>query len=417
MRQWLHIPLLGLFACTLAHAQSDALTIEQAWQLAEKANPAFRKAEAALLVALGESAEGRAVLFNNPSLSLDVGRRRIQDGDQAGSASDWAIGLSQTIELAGQRRARRDATDRALEATRQEIEEARRQLRAEVERRFVDVLALQVREEIERSAATLIENTAGVVRKRVAAGEDSKLDGNLATVEAERARSQLGELQEQLVQARAALAGVIQWPQVELPKVSGTLSVSETQYTLPDLLKAIQSRPALRALELREQSAQRRLDLERAARYPDITVGITQGKEGGLSGRDRITTLGVSLPLPLFRQNAAGVGRAMSELTQSTIDRTATQRNTRTELMALWERLDKLKSRVTRTQDTVLPRLEENLRLSQSSLQAGAIDVSAWILAQRQVLEGQRDLVQARANLRLLQIDIETLAGWPVTKR
>lgn len=417
MRQWLHIPLLGLFACSLAHAQSEALTIEQAWQLAEKANPTFRKAEAALLAALGESAEGRAVLFNNPSVSFDVGRRRIQDSDRSGSASDWAVGLSQTFEIAGQGRARREATHHALEATRQEIEEARRQLRAEVERRFVDVLALQVREEIERSAASLIENTASVVRKRVAAGEDSKLDGNLATVEAERARSQLGELQEQLVQARAALAGVIQWPQADLPKVSGSLSLSDAQYTLPDLVKAMQSRPALRALELREQSAQRRLDLERAARYPDITVGVTQGKEGGLSGRDRITSLGVSLPLPLFRQNAAGVGRAMSELTQSSVERTATLRNSRTELMALWERLDKLRSRVARTQDTVLPRLEENLRLSQSSLQAGAINVSAWILAQRQVLEGQRDLVQARASLRVLQIDIETLAGWPVSKR
>ena len=58
MRQWLRIPLLGLFACSFAQAQSDALTIEQAWQLAEKANPTFRKAEAALLAALGEALYG-----------------------------------------------------------------------------------------------------------------------------------------------------------------------------------------------------------------------------------------------------------------------------------------------------------------------------------------------------------------------
>ncbi|MFN0316357.1 MAG: TolC family protein [Burkholderiales bacterium] len=417
MRQWLRLSLLGMYVCASAYAQTNALTLEQAWQLAEKTNPALRKAEAGLLAALGEAADGRAPLFNNPQLSVETGRRRIQDGGQSGSANDWAVGLSQTIEIAGQRGARRDAAEHALAATRQEVEEVRRQLRAEVERRFIEVLALQVREEIEQRSVVLIEGTANVVRKRVAAGEDSKLDGNLAVVEAERARSQLGELQEQLVQSRAALASVLQWSEAELPRVQGTLDPRGTSYALPDLLKAMQARPAVRALELREQSAQRRLDLERAARYPDVTLGITQSKEGGLAGQDKLTTLGVSLPLPLFRRNAAGVGRAMTELTQASIDRSATLRNTRTDLLALWDRIDKLGMRVARLQDTVVPRLEENLRLSQTSLQAGAIGVAAWILAQRQVLEGQRDLVQARANLRLLQAELEATAGWPPSKR
>ena len=250
MRQWLCLSLLSLYAYASAYGQTAALTLEQAWQLAEKANPSLRKAEASLLAALGEVADGRSPLFINPQISVESGRRRIQDGGQSGTANDWAIGLSQTIEIAGQPRARRDAAERALEATRQEIEEVRRQLRAEVERRFVDVLALQVREEIEQRSAALIEGTAIVVRKRVAAGEDSKLDGNLAVVEAERARSQLGELQEQLVQARAGLASVVQWSEAELPRVSGVLDPRNTSYSLPDLLKAMQARPAVRALEL-----------------------------------------------------------------------------------------------------------------------------------------------------------------------
>ncbi len=410
MRQWL---FFGLCVCASAYAQPETLTLDDAWKMAEKTNPALRKAEADLLAALGEVADGRAPLFNNPQLSAETGRRRIQDGGQSGSANDWAIGLSQTIEIAGQRSARRQATSRALEATRQEIEEVRRQIHAEVERRFIDVLALQVRNEIEQRSVGLIENTANVVRKRVEAGEDSKLDGNLATVEAGRARNELGRLQEDLVQARAVLASVLQWLEPELPTVTGTLDPRNTSYTLSNLLAAASNRPAVRALELREQAAQQRLKLERAARYPDVTLGISRIKEGGLAGEDKVTTFGVSLPLPLFRRNAAGVGRAMTELTQASIDRSATQRNTRIELLALWDRYEKLKVRVARLQETVVPRLEENLRLSQTSLQAGAIGVSAWILAQRQVLDGQRDLVEARATLRLLQADLEATAGWP----
>ena len=52
----------------------------------------------------------------------------------------------------------------------------------------------------------LFDSTAAAVEKRRAAGEDTRLDANVALVEAERARNQLALAQEQLLEARAALA-------------------------------------------------------------------------------------------------------------------------------------------------------------------------------------------------------------------
>jgi cobalt-zinc-cadmium efflux system outer membrane protein len=69
-----------------------------------------------------------------------------------------------------------------------------------VERQFVEVLSLQARVVTERRSLDTIEKTAQAITKRVAAGEDSRLDGNLAQVEAIRARNQIGLLQEQLMQ-------------------------------------------------------------------------------------------------------------------------------------------------------------------------------------------------------------------------
>jgi cobalt-zinc-cadmium efflux system outer membrane protein len=292
-----------------------------------------------------------------------------------------------------------------------DIEEARRALRAEVERRFVTVLALQEAIELEQGAVELIDATAGIVRKRVAAGEDSRLEGNLATVEAERARNELARLGEQLVAARAALASVLQLPEDELPVATGVLDPIPRTYRLQELLDAVDRRPALRANDLRLQAARRRLDLERAARYPDLTVGISQAKEGGLDGRDTISTLSLSLPLPVFRRNAAGIGRAITEMNQASIERETAQRDARAQVIAVWDRRDKLAARLRRLRESVLPRLEENVRLSQAALQAGAIGLAEWILAQRQALEGRRDLTQARTDLRLLQVDLEAAAG------
>lgn len=394
-------------------SDAEPLTLEQAWALAEHNNPALRSAQAKLNAAQGERTDSRALLFNNPTLSTQAGPRRIQEGAGANvTTNDWSVALSQTVELWGQPGARRDAAERALDATREDIAEARRQVRAEVERRFVAVLSLQTRIELEGRAVALIETAAAAVRRRVSAGQDSRLEGNLATVEAERGRNQLAQLEEELVRARAALATALQAPERELPQVAGTLEPRLGDYTLDALLDGVALRPGMRAVTLREQAARSRLDLERAERYPDVTLGVSQYKEGTVLGKDLITLFSVSVPLPLFRQNAAGVGRAVTELSQASLDRSVFERDARSSVVALWEQREKLKARVARLSDAMLPRLEENLKLSQASLAAGAIGVTEWILAQRQVLEGQRDLVEARTGLRLAQVDLEAAAGW-----
>ena len=60
-------------------------------------------------------------------------------------------------------------------------------MRAEVEQKFVRVVSLQLRAEMETGLVDLIKNNSAVTRKRFDAGEDTKLDANLAEVELGRA--------------------------------------------------------------------------------------------------------------------------------------------------------------------------------------------------------------------------------------
>lgn len=389
------------------------ITLEQAWQLAEQANPALRAAEATFATAEGELRDARALLWNNPELSTGWRSRNVpQTGNPAQAQREWTAGIAQRFEIAGQQGARRTATERALAATRELVADTRRQVRAEVEQRFVRVLSLQLRIETEGQTLKLIEEAAGAVRKRVAAGEDSRLDGNLASVEAERARNQLASLREQLVQSRAELAAALQLPDQALPEVSGALDVKAAAYGLDDLLASTDERPLLRALDHQEEAARARLALERAVRYPDITVGLNTGREGSADLRERVAGVSVTLPLPLFRRNGGGIGRAVTDLTQAEIEKQAGRRDTRTQVLALWERLRNLRERVARLQGSVLPGLEENQRLVTSSFRAGEIGLLQLLLVNRQVLEGRRDLLEARTELRRVSVALEAAAGW-----
>ena len=399
---------LGVPELTLA----EPLTLESAWRLAEQNSPEIKRAIAARESAHGETQDARALLYNNPELNLEGRQRRLFQIEQTDAVRrDWAVGIAQTFEIAGQQSYRREAADVALAALEQEIDQTRRRVRAEVESRFVHVLALQSRIDTERRTLELIEHNTQLANKRVELGEDSQLDGNLAVVDTERARNQLALLQEQLTRARADLAIQLQLPAPELPAVIGELMPRTANDTLDGLLAAVAARPDIRSLELREQSARSRLDQERAARYPDITVNLMRSREEGIEGRDTVTTLGFSLPLPVFRQNAAGIGRAAMELTQFQIDKMTTARDARTSVVAAWQRRESLRERVKRLVEVVYPKMEENFSLSRRAFQDGEIGLPQLLLVQRQTLDAQRDLVEAQLELRLTQIELEYAAG------
>ena len=201
---------------------------------------------------------------------------------------------------------------------------------------YYRVLALQQRTELEEQALGLFESTAAAVQKRRIAGEDTKLDSNVATVEAERARNQLAVAKEQLLDVRAELAAKLQLPSESLPQASGELRpTAAAAYSLESLLSQVDSQPRLQALRAREESARAKLKLESASRYPDLTVGVGVGREGASGARERLTTVSVSVPLPLFKRNATGIGQASSALTQAEISRSAGVRDAQAQVLSL----------------------------------------------------------------------------------
>lgn len=412
MRRLIAVPFLFASLYPLS-AVSAPLSLEQAWEQAEQANPELRSAQANLAAAQGEFTDARALLWNNPQISTEWRKRTIpQTTIPAQSNREWTVGLAQTFEIAGQQGIRRSAAQQALAATQEVIAETRRQVRAEVEQQFVRVLGLQQRIQMEERTLKLVEEAATAVRKRVAAGEDSRLDGNLAKVEAERAQNQVALLREQLIQARAELAALLQLPTDSLPEPSGSLEPSPASYTLEELLAGAANRPLLRAYDHQEKAARSRLDLEHAAIYPDVTLGLSTAREGFANPQDRITGLSVSLPLPLFHRNRAGIGRATTELTRVQVQKQVVHRDARAQVLALWERRENLKTRVKRLSESVLPSLEENQRLSSVSFRVGEIGLLQLLLVNRQVLDGQRDLLDARTELRLTNVALEAAAGW-----
>jgi cobalt-zinc-cadmium efflux system outer membrane protein len=404
-----------LIACApgVAHANERLrLTLDQAQAFAISSNPGLRKAGADLDAAQAAADEARAPLPANPLLTGDLGRRRAEG--QAGH--DWSIGIAQEIEIGGQPRLRREAFALALDASRQSVEESRRALAAEVERRFLRVLSLQLRRQVESEAMALVEQSTELVRKRHAAGEGTRLDTNLAEVEAGRFRNQVAQLGEQLAEARAALAQLLQLVPGAVPEAIGELAAKPVPALSDALVEGVAARPMLRSLSLREQTALRRLDLERASRTPNLTVGITTGQEAVGIASESVTTLSVSVPLPLFKRNQAAIAQAASDLVRAQADYQAGLRDARADVRALWSRVQSLERRASMLEKDILPRLEENLRLSRKALAAGETTLPEILLVNRQAMDTRRDIHETLLEHELARIDLLQAAGLTGTR-
>ncbi|WP_341677283.1 TolC family protein [Niveibacterium sp. SC-1] len=393
------------------------LSLDEAWRLAEQANPALRRKVAQQALIEGAAQDAGALFFNNPQISWEGTRREVPRPDQPDEdRKEWSAGVFQTLEIAGQRGHRMASADAARVAQAAEVEALRREVRATVAQQFYRVLALQQRVEIETQALALFEQTASAIARRRAAGEDTKLDANIATVEAERARSQLDAAREALIEARTELGAALQLPAERSADAVGDLT-NKLDHPLPpmdQLLADLPTQPRLRALAAQEDGARARLDLERASRVPDVTVGLSVGREGSVDARERLTTLSASVPLPLFKRNAAGIGQATTDLDQARIERQAGIRDSEANVRALYARLQSLQARVQRLQRVVAPTLADNEALSRKSQRVGQIGLLELIVVSRQTLDARRDLVEALLDFQNTRLTLAQAAGLPL---
>ena len=172
-------------------------------RLAEAAHPSVLAREAQLAAAEGTRNEAAALLFNNPELSTEAIRRRPRGPD--GSWNEWSVGISQPFETGGQRRS---AAKPPLPGWTRCAPKSTTSPPA--------VLTAQQRVQLEQRSLDFFERTAQAVARR-AAGEDTRLDANVALLEPERARNALARAGERLIEARSELATAVRCRRRALP--------------------------------------------------------------------------------------------------------------------------------------------------------------------------------------------------------
>jgi len=405
-----------LLACLLASPNARAqpgaagsattgLTFDGAIALALERSPQVQSQSAALRRAEADLLGSRVFPFN-PVIEASQARR--DDGQE--QTQDREVGISQEVEIAGQRGKRIAAASRSLDAMRLRVSRARQELTASVGEAFV--LALQAREleQLAKIEKEIVRSLAEFERRRLDAGAGTLIDLNLALAAEGRAQRQVELAIAAETAARATVAERIGLPPADVPRLDGELPESWPSAAPLQTLeaRALAQRQDLAALKSESEAAAARLRLEQSLAAPNLVVGLATGRE---ADREDLDTLIAGVTIPLFNRNQGGIATARANQDGAAADLALATLALRSEVASAAIRYQATTHALTVFRETVAGTLDENLELVQKSFASGKLRASEVLVFRREFVDSRRELIEAAADAWLAKIALDLATG------
>ncbi|VVP98231.1 Solvent efflux pump outer membrane protein SrpC [Pseudomonas fluorescens] len=336
--------------------------------------------------------------------------------DGASTKYSYGVDLAWELDLFGRLKALRNEAGAELNAAQQDYLSLRLTLMAEVANNYLQYRLARQLMGIATETGINQAHTARVTRARLEQGSANRLD--LERIESQVAITQ-AEIPTARQQAQSASYNLAYLLASEQPRIDSLLaetppsSIRFSESALPQLLsipaEVLRERPDVRAAEQRLLAAGESLVAEKAARYPQLTLGVLAMFEQGGAAPWALTS---QLFQPLFN-----FGRLDSQIEASDARREQARlayqqsllqalREAHTSIHAYGQginrqhELDKATAAAARAVD-----------LARQQYQAGTVSMLEVLDAERSLFSVQRSQAQAKVDVALRWVDINRTLG------
>lgn len=384
--------IISVLSSTPLFAETQKLALPQVVELTLQNNgdlKSFREEKG-----IRDAGKVRAGLLPNPTLELEA-----DTGALTGSSSEnnLSLGVSQEFLLAGKREKRLAMADRELDMYRWLLADRERIMREEVKSAFYDVILAEQRISLSDRSIALNRQLLEVAKERLAAGDIPELEMNLVKVELARSEGARIDVEKTLNRSQSKLWTLMGLSPGEYPAIAGTFETGTGLAKSLAVLKqmALAKRPDLQALQAEKNRGESEITLARAEAIPNLTAGLALKRDttameiGGVEGKDTAYTIGLrlSLPIPLFDRNQAGLQEAKAKKSSSESRLTAAAKNSEREVETAYASLLNAEKVLSLYKSDIIPQLEENLKLTQEAYRLGEVGILAVIQEQKKFFE------------------------------
>ena len=386
------------------------ISLPDALARALRANPELAATRLDIAIAQGQLRQARLIRANPLADVLTTGS----------SGTRPEIGLSQEIEIGGQRGRRVAVANAGVTRARLGTANATRVTLADVERDFYRIVAAGRRAALADEVLALNERLAQVATRQLREGEISKLDYNLTVIELGRSRSQaLGAHRDQesaslefrrlvgiatdvvvvpvydslhrhalIDSARGTVE--LRWSTLATGRTLAGAAATDTVITLEGLLgRAISQRPDLAERDAAISEAQALVSLSRREALPNLLarVVVEQSNDGSRSA----IRPGIGMSLPVFNRQQGETEARRAAASQAMLDRVATATRVRVEVEQSYRAYVAAATAVEVLESTVLGPARDNRRLLEAAYREGKVGLPVLLLIRNQVIGAEQD--------------------------
>ncbi|WP_382156643.1 efflux transporter outer membrane subunit [Hydrogenophaga sp. ANAO-22] len=305
------------------------VSLTQVIDQALQAQPSLKVAEARLRRAQAATAGEEANDGLKINGSADATRQHFSAnsiypaplGGSTRTLANAQIAGSWEFDFFGLHRSAIEAAVGSERAAAADLQAARNVLASNVAQTYVQLGRLLAQREVAQQALTQREQMLGLIRQRVDAGLDTRVELKQGEGALPDARVQIEQLDEQIVATRHALAALAALPPASYDQLKPDLQALRT-LALPEVLPAdlLGRRPDITAARWRMEAATKGVDVSRAQFYPNVSLTAFVGLSS--IGLDRLVDsgsqqygIGPAIHLPIF-----DAGRLRAQLRTRTAD-------------------------------------------------------------------------------------------------
>ncbi len=350
----------------------------------------------------------------NPTLSVGLGQRR----QAGGTGLDAQVALTQQIEVAGQRRKRRESAQIYRELTRIGIDAAAWSTHADVHRAFETALLADERMALANERVTLAKELLRIAERRVEVGEESALVIEVAKAELAVADNGTIAAAADVETSRLLLASAIGWSASVGLRPVGRLDEPASAVGVTELVRgAAESSPTVRHAEATKRVAEADLATARREAWPSPTVGVSFAREGStttpanFSPSSTIFMGTIQIPIPSFARNQGPVARSRAQVKVAQARQRAVSVKFKAMVGTAVARVDASARRSAALEGGVLPAFEKSLAALQRSYDVGEMGYLEVAQAVDRLWAARQQALDARASYYEAFADLERLVG------
>ncbi len=374
----------------------------------QDASPALEQSSRPLVVEFAKS-----VLANHPGIAaaqaeLDAAKARakgagralynpeIEAGYENADSTTTSVGLSQTLDMSGKRKARAATGQADVMAAKAALELVRKSLLANV----LQALA------IHQSAFEQLQLTASKVRlardfltlsqTRKTAGDLSESELLTARLALSQAMAEQSRAKGDLSRARERLAAIAGRPRDVWPFMVGTPRGTMLQGWSGELNRL----PEMRLVRAQSDSFRTRILLADKMRKADPTLGLSLGQESnGLGGNATLFGIRLSIPLQIRNSYSESVTAARAEAVGAEANARKMRQRVEARLNATTERYLAAASAWQDWQNSGAGDLEAQRTLLKTLWEAGELNAVSYLIQLNQTFDAQAAAIDLKGAL------------------